>query len=220
MITRRTDIKVKNSILAVAVAVIAALPTLSSSATVGITEGIRPLVAGTTAVPTTDTSANPANAFNLDTLGTLGPDTFEIYGRIVDSVDNFAFGFSSTSTFKANWIFGGYSLASGAFVSDSGFVAQGNTPKTATFNLLDADNGFSVVSTLTAPTDITSGPSLLFSAGPGNYVLQVDGSGANAAGNGVGLYDIRISAVPLPASALLLIFGVGGLGAMSRRKRD
>ena len=110
-------------------------------------------------------------------------------------------------------------LDSGASVADSGFVSQGNAEKSATFKLLDADNGFSVVDMATFTTDITGGASLLFSAGAGNYVLQVDGSGAHAPGNGVGLYDIRISAVPLPASAFLLIAGLAGMGAMARRKK-
>lgn len=206
----------KSALTASAVAVF--LGTTASAATIGITEGTRGLVAGTTAVAATDTSQNPALAFDLDTLGTLGADSFEVYGRIVDSLDNFAFGFSSTASFRVSWIFGGYDLAAGGSVANSGFVSEGNAIKSATFNLLDADNGFSVVKTLTATTDITSGPELIFSAGAGNYVLQVDGTGANAQGSGVGLYDVQISAVPLPAGFLLLGTALGGLGIARRRK--
>ena len=44
-------------------------------------------------------------------------------------------------------------------------------------------------------------------------------SGGLRINDGFSLDDIAISAVPLPASALLLLAGVGGLGALGRRKK-
>ena len=160
-------------------------------------------------------SPNPAAAFYV---GDAGLNDIEIYGRIVDSVDNFLFAFSTSTEFVVEFIFGGYTLDGGGFISDSGFVSEGNAEKTATFSLLDADNMFAVVDTEDYTTDVTSGDATIFSGAAGNWVLQIDGSGAHAPGAGVGLYDIRISEVPVPASALLLMAGLGGLGAMRRRK--
>ncbi|MEP0049531.1 MAG: VPLPA-CTERM sorting domain-containing protein [Roseobacter sp.] len=209
----------KLAIFTGALALAAVVTTTASAAVVGITEGTRDLVNGTIAASPRDTSSNPNRAFDLDTLGSLGADSFEIYGRIVNAVDNFAFGFSSTSAFDVSWIFGGYTIDAGNVdVSASGFVSEGAAEKSATFNLLDANDNFSVVETLTVTTDIIAGDALLFSAGAGDYVLQIDGSGSNR-GPGVGLYDVSISAVPLPASSLLLLIGIGGLGVVKRRKK-
>ena len=150
-------------------------------------------------------------------LGMVGSDVLEVYGRVVNAVDNFAFGFSTTGAFSIDFIFGGYDLAAGGSELLSGFVVEGADAKTATFRLLDADDGFSVVEEIDFTTDLTGGPSGIFSGGAGSYVIQVDGSGVNA--GGIGLYDIRVSQVPLPASSLLLIAGVAGLGAVRRRQR-
>jgi hypothetical protein len=206
-----------------AVAIVTSIALLAggvSAATVGITEGTRDLVDGTSRISGPDASPLPGGAYDLDGLGTLGPDTFEIFGRIVDSIDNFSFGFTAASSFDISWIFGGYDLAGGGFVAESGFVSEGISDKTATFRLLEDLGGgsFSLVDFADFTTDVTSGPEVIFSAGPGNYVFQVDGSGSNASGSGVGLYDIRISAVPLPAAGWLLLAGVGGLVAVRRRK--
>lgn len=213
----------KKLLLAAIIASAGLAGTTASAAVIGFTEGTRDRVEGTTRLSPKDTSSNPANAFDLSTTGSLGLDSFQIYGRIVDAVDTFAFGFSSGSDFQVSWIFGGYNLHEGSTpVADSGFVSEvADAEKTATFSLLDADNGFAVLQSMSFSTDITAGPESIFSTGAGNYVLKIDGSGPiNSPGRGVGLYDIEISAVPLPASAFLLLAGVAGLGAVSRRKKS
>lgn len=211
----------KKFVLIGAVACFGLFGVKASALEIGLTEGTRDLVFGTIQLAPEDTSSNPANAFNLDTLGSLDDTVFSIYGRIVDAVDNFAFGFTATKGVDISFIFDGYNLdnsgSMGAFVAESGFVSEnGPVEKTATFKLLDAGNSFSVIEMLTLTTDITSGVPLLFSAGPGSYVLQIDGSGANAPGQGVGLYDIRVAAVPLPAALPLFLAALLGLRLVGR----
>ena len=211
----------KHIVFASAVALAGLVGTTASAAVIGITEGTRDLVQGTTAVSSTDTSSNPADAYDF---GALGSNTFEVYGRIVDSIDNFAFGFTATSAFEISWIFDGYNLDSdGSFVSESGFVSEAaNDEKTATFRLLQEtspDVFVQVGADQDYTTDVLAGDEpLIFSGLAGSYVLQIDGSGDNAPGSGVGLYDVQLSAVPLPAGILLLGTALGGLGIARSRK--
>ncbi len=70
-------------------------------------------------------------------------------------------------------------------------------------------------------TEVTS----LFTVGTaGTYRLSFSGAGAQDESNGCGdcgalIDNISISAVPLPASALFLLAGIGGLGALRARRR-
>jgi hypothetical protein len=216
----------KHFLIAAATAVALAAP--ASAATVAsFTEGTRALVDGTVRINPSDTSPNPAGAFDLLAGGSLsGGESVEVYGRIVDSVDNFFF-INAATAFTVNFIFGGYDVIDGqgnvtSSTSVSGFTGEpaGQNPgKTAIFRLLDAGNGFSEVDAATFTSDVTSGPERIFSAGAGQYVFQVDGSCQGCSTiESVGLYDIEISAVPLPASVLLLLAGMGGLGVIARRK--
>lgn len=59
----------------------------------------------------------------------------------------------------------------------------------------------------------------------GSYLLSFFGAGAENEQNNCGdcgalIDNVSISAVPLPASSLLLLAGLGGLGAMRRMKRS
>lgn len=66
---------------------------------------------------------------------------------------------------------------------------------------------------------------LLFGAGPFDTIRVRSAAGttiSNCGGNQCGGFDIdaiKVSAIPLPASALLLLGALGGLGAMGRRRR-
>ena len=54
--------------------------------------------------------------------------------------------------------------------------------------------------------------------GTGEYVLQIAGV-ATSAGGGSYTAGIGVTAVPLPAALPLLLCGIAGLGAMTRRRR-
>ena len=228
-----------NSFRTIAIAALLSVAATSGfAATVTFTEGTRDLVAS--AIKLGDTDSDPGAAF--DTVGGSGGaisgvfgsgDQVDVHGRIVDAVDNFAF--MADTAFNIEFNFGGYFLSDGddsdlsdnAFVSASGFVSEGFADKSSTFSLLRVtEAGHELVDSFTYGTDLLSGldnlknpgTSLIFAAGPGSYVLQIDGSGENADGSGVGLYDLSvISVIPLPAAGFLLLGGLGGL-ALLRRK--
>ncbi|MEM9497545.1 MAG: VPLPA-CTERM sorting domain-containing protein [Pseudomonadota bacterium] len=209
--------------------------------TVGFTEGARNTVAETTRISPSDTSSEASEAFDLLVSGgtALGValdegETITIFGRIVNAVDNFAFT-SATTAFSISLNFDGYTFfnsgTSGATTNStlSGLTADpagaADVDKSVVFRLLDASDGFAEIASVTRTSDTTSGVPLLFSAGAGSYVLQVDGSADRQ--RDPALYDISVTGldgptpavVPLPAPAILLITALGGLGAAARYRR-
>ena len=208
----------RTGVLALALAFAA---TSALTATVGYSEGSRPQVAGT--IDMGDTSSKESKAFDL--VGNAGGafdggfgagDSINLHGRIVSSVDNFKF--TATSSFVIEFIFGGYDLANGGSVSASGFVSQTKVEKMATFvlkNMADSSTVSTVYTTDITSADGNGGSAMIFAGGPGSYIFAIDGRpGPNTP---VGLYDVRISAVPLPASVFLMFAGLCGLGLLKRR---
>jgi len=181
------------------------------AATVGFTEGTRDAVNGTTAIG--GDVAGGAVGFDLDGASSVGNGAAEfsqidVYGRVVNGRDTY--NFSATTNFLVSLIFGGYETGAG-LVAQSGFVAEASGSNTSEFSLTG-------LTPLSLTTDVTSGASLLFEAGPGDYAISVKGQGSGA------LYDLRIEAlsisvVPLPASGLLLLMAVGGLGFARKRRK-
>ena len=51
------------------------------------------------------------------------------------------------------------------------------------------------------------------------FFKNLNGKGGLRTNDGFSLDDIAVAAVPLPASALLLLAGIGGMGALGRRKK-
>lgn len=189
--------------------------TAASAATVRISEGSRAPILGS--IDLGDVRGAPTGAYDTGTLG--AGDSLELYGRIVGAVDTFAF--TSAQSFTVSFLFGGYETAKGV-VRASGFIGTGTRDNTSVFRLLDATDPSRMIAERTYTSSILSedgngGTARIFAGGPGSYLFQIDGSRQGNGGNAA-LYDIEISAVPLPASALLLLAGVGALGAMRRMK--
>jgi len=197
--------------------ILACAASASSAATVAFTEGARPRVDGTVKLSDVPSSAGGAYDVITNDGGVLGGsfdvgDVVRIYGRIVGAVDSYTFEASTHFTIK--FIFGGYDLANGNSVGESGFVSERVAEKTATFRLTNTGTGDQQSTVYT--TDITGGDPLVFKGGPGTYVFAIDGRGDQ--GRPIGLYDLKITAVPLPASAFLMLAALGGVGLASRRR--
>lgn len=180
----------------------------SASATVmtmtGFSEGIRDQVAGTTVIDPTDVPS--VGGFDLGSLTNVG-DMITLHGRIVNAVD--AYEITSETAFTVSFIFGGVALEAGGMTDTSGFVYDdlgGDVDNTAVFSLTGSMDEMIM-------TEVTSGDPLIFSAGPGSYSFAIDGSGGGA------LYDIKFTAVPVPAALPLLLGGIGMLGVFGRKKK-
>ncbi|MEO1239007.1 MAG: VPLPA-CTERM sorting domain-containing protein [Pseudomonadota bacterium] len=192
--------------------------TSAQAATVSITEGKRDTILGSTKIG--DAKGAPNRAHDAGALA--GGETLNLYGRMVGAVDTFSI--SSATDMVVSFIFGGYQTATSVSRS-SGFVSLGAADNTSVFRLLNAANPSEVVAERTFTSGILSEASngdtaVIFNVAAGNYLFQIDGSGQGNGGNAA-LYDVQFSAaevspVPLPASALLLLAGVGAMGAMRR----
>lgn len=172
-----------------------AVPALA--ATVGFTEGNRATVAETTQI--LDVRAAPGRAFNLGTIGS--GDTVNVFGLIGNGADSYAFNVTARS-FRVALI-------------GRGFTPVGYRDTSATLRLRDGAAPYVILDSLALVTSVLPGSPVLFRGDAGLYVLQFDGR----ATSGSALYDVEISAVPLPAAGLLLLAGLGALGVAARRKK-
>lgn len=178
---------------------------IAEAATLKVTEGKRPAVVGSSKIG--DVFA-PGGADGFD-VGSIDGNVVEIYGRVTSAVDLYVYDFVTSGGVFIDFIFGGIETVNGP-VDLSGLT--GDDGKDVLFELLAADD--TVLASKLFKTDITDGDANIFTHfGAGEYSLRISGTTKQEA-----LYDIRISAVPLPASVLLLLAGVGGLTVAARRK--
>jgi hypothetical protein len=154
------------------------------------------------------------------TLAPFGAgDEINLHGRIIGIDD--AYSFTSSAPFSLEWIFEGYMIG-GVLVDEdrsgfSGVPAPGPGDNSSDFSLVDLGTN-TEVAFANFVTDInrtTGDPQAIFSGrfAAGTYELRIDGLGPEDA-----YYDIRISAIPLPAGAVLLMTGLAGFGWARRRK--
>lgn len=209
------------------------LAATAHAATVTVTEGNgqnRALVAGSTDL---EDAPPGGTGFDLDALlgGPFGEgDTIGIYGRIVSSVDRFTYSFTAGVNFDVLFDFDGYDLDNGDTVAaglsgliDQSVVTSGGDPvndgggKGVVISLFQ---GLTLIDSNPYTTNVTSATTsdnvIFGDVAAGSYTLVIDGSGGPNKGRPA-LYDIEISAVPLPLPGLLLVAGLGGLAALRRK---
>lgn len=212
-----------------------ALASGAMAATVTVTEGNgdnRRTVAGSVDLDTD----SAGTGVDLDALngGAFGfGDTIGIYGRIVGAVDRFTYTFTSGVNFNVDFDFDGYDLEAGGSVGAgfSGLVDQEDVLSGDADQVINGGGKIVEISLIndllpdlvrsftTNVSSLTSGDSSIFSdVAAGEWTLVVDGR-FRPNQDTAALYDIEISAVPLPAGGLLLLGGLGGLAALRRRKK-
>ena len=176
------------------------------------TEGIRDQVAGTTVVnfpgntPTVDVPT--MDPLDLGTLTNPG-DYITLHGRIVGQVDPYTFT-SNVSAFKIEFIFGGVQLESGGSLNPTGFIAETMSPSDAVFSIGPATSA-------SISTDVDTGNPLIFaSTEMGTIDFVIDGTQGST---GPGLYDIKITAVPVPAAVWLFGSVLATLGLFRRHAK-
>lgn len=160
-------------------------------------------------------------------------DVLQIHGRIVGATDTFTYAFTSSTAINVGFDFDGYDLDAGGSVAAglSGLVNQqavlGNEDlsvggKGVTISLFDSSTNTQIGTTQSFTSNIVSTTDafgIIFgNVSAGSYHLIVDGSGGPKKGTPA-LYDLKVAAVPLPAPALLLLAGLGGLAVARRRKK-
>lgn len=169
-----------------------AAPAMAS--TVSFTEGNRPVVPGSTPVVPIDAAAVPPG-FNLGMLVDNG-DIIELFGRIVASQDVFTV--TTLKPMKVDLL---------AFTPD-----QQMTAKESIFSL--SRDGMDIVSASVMTSEAPL--RLALALPPGTYIFTVDGASSTLDA----LYDVRFTAVPVPAGLGLLaaaMIGIAYLGARNRK---
>lgn len=206
--------------------------------TLTLTEGTgdnRALVAGSVDLEDAPDGA-PGIDLNFHNGGAfVDGDVIQLHGRIVGATDTFVFEFSSTTNFDIMFDFDGYDLEGGGSVAagysglidqkivnaggDGSNVVAPAGGKGVQFSLLDS--GGAVVDTELFTTNVTSftaaSADIFMNIAAGDYSLVIDGS-VGPLNSTKALYDLKISAIPLPLPGLLLLGGLGGLALARRRK--
>lgn len=114
----------------------------------------------------------------------------------------------------------GTALANSDFISFEFTSDAGSYTVPGAMTFLEFDNPSSLPTTTgTTETrvDFTGGGTYFFQYASGNWDTWLSGSSL-AQGNS-GVWELRVSEVPLPGGMSMLVAGIGGLGFAKRRKR-
>jgi hypothetical protein len=165
------------------------------------------------AVPGSHTFGNSQGPLSIPAYTTGGGQSFEFYDDYV-----FSIGGATADVLTS-------SINLGNFLGLDNFQVRlyelsGNTPLPA----FGAPAGGTLIQSWSTPINFSPGMTGLLSVIPastlnaGSYVLEVRGNVSGLAG---GSYSgvMNLAPVPLPAAAWLLFSGLGGLGAVVRRKK-
>lgn len=229
--------------LILAAAAVALSTSMVSAMTFTITEGNNQN--RRTVVGSTDVDVDSVGG-GIDLNAQLGPSVFGygdvigIYGRIVGAVDMFTYEFSADVGFNVGFDFDGYDVFSSgksgptetvvaglSGLVDQSVVLTGNPDNAASssdkkviISLENTDTNDIISKTFfTNVTSVTAVTASIFAdLTGGNYKLTIDGREGGAT-NVAALYDLKISAVPLPAGVILLLSGLGVMGAARLRRK-
>ena len=175
--------------------------------------------------------AAPVSAATIDVYGYVseGPNILDGDGTLVSQTGaghvtpDFALGDFNTAVTDPTLSFSGEAWIFGWIDQccfDGFSIAMDNYSYTLQFSVLDAVPDHKWIGVEVGGTDygnINQYSSLLEVDVTGSTFVQLDG---NRSGNAYWLIDVvNIEPVPLPASSLLLLGGLGGLAAMRRRKK-
>ncbi|MEL6792061.1 MAG: hypothetical protein AAFP78_01305 [Pseudomonadota bacterium] len=211
---------------------VALAATTATAATFTFTEGNgqnRKLVADS--VDLQDARSN-APGFDLGQSLTAN-DILQIHGRIVGAKDSFSYLFQMTEAFVVSFDLDGYQLAGNLIGSNgvdgfeqfSGLVGQNTrrgdpTPGADSKGVRFTLAGGGTTQSRTFQTDVLLGDDAFIFSGLGGvaYTLTVDGS-VGPRKNAAALYDLKVAAIPLPATGLLLLTTLAGVGFIARRRK-
>jgi hypothetical protein len=189
--------------------------------------------AGDSGASTTDDDTSPDSFWN-DPLGGAFEDT-ESAG-FENGLGNFFLRNTTALTFDAGAVNPVFSLLFGgkgaAMVSAEIWDIDGNDSQgTERWTLNAYDNGGVGIGEIVSPKGTTTADDTSLNGQPWEFTFSDIGAisridfnftGSKTSGIGVAFDNLSVTAVPLPASALLLLGGLGGLGGVSalrRRKR-
>lgn len=153
-------------------------------------------------------------------IGVIAPeDAVGIAGRIVAATD--VWEFTTENTWSISLVDldldDNLGFDSSDIVDPIGNFATNGDPTSAVFSIIDSDMNVVFTSASVIATDPGELDGVSFSGEAGSFFLTVSGAPRSIGAT----YDlgIRVASVPLPASVLLLLGGMGALTVAGRRKK-
>ncbi len=174
--------------------------------------------AGSSPFGTISAPANPGNYTYSDSWS--APQTTSVTGTTSGFFDDFVFTINpgQVDLLTSSISLGNFLGISGMKVELYDYAANGGVTPLETTPV--AGTGYDAWSSTVAFPGGTSTVSLLqpVTLNAGTYVIEVKGT-ANGTSGGNYTGSLNLTPVPVPATAWLMLSGIGGLGIMSRRRK-